>query len=459
LAVDLYSLLKPPTPEAVFNELVALLQASGFPTTSWSTRSVPVRLLRAFAKLYSLSARAIAFIAGSGFVGWADDDWLDLLGEQFFDEPRQQAIAARHSFRLTDSGGGPHTITVSAVVVTSSTGQVFRNLGTGTVVLNGLLDVVFVADVPGSAGNIPSGDTLTLTTSFPGLTVTNPGSSILTAGAERELDEAYARRLREKWGSISSGMNDDFYIFWAKKATGIGRVKVRQAYPLPGQVTVVVAGASGPVSALPTLSAVTQTGSGPTVTYEGTPFGDYRARMEILTGGALATATARITLDGGETFLASFTLPNPGYYLIPDTGLLMTLAAGTYVAGTSYEFGTQRSPVAVAQAIFQSVFGTGICGQCIDVFVVAATEVAIAVAGTVTCKTGKTGAAQAEGTRELQDLQATLDLGATIYRAELIQRIMDADGTINAVLSSPGSDWVLGAQEVATLDISGLSWV
>lgn len=460
MPVDFYDLVNPPTVDQAETSVLGLLAASGFPTTSWSPRSVPRRLIRSFSQLFVHGYTLIAVLAGGGYRRWSTGDWLDLHGEDFYGEPRKQAIATRGSFTFTDVGGGPHTIAAGALVVLSSSGRTYRNTQAGSVPLNGSAVFLMVDDIPGSAGNISSGDTLTLTTSFPGLTATNPGSWISTAGAERENDEQYDNRLGLQWGSIAAGMNDDFFKYWVSQVPEVGRVLVRQAYPLPGDVTVVIAGPSGPVTDRPELGAVTQTGSGPALTYEGDPFGEYRIRLEILTGGALGTATGRFTVDGGESFQASFTLPNPGFYLLPDTGLLVTLAAGTYVVGTRYEWIASRSTVRKAQDQLQPALGFNRVGGCIYAYVVAAKNVAIALAGTVTCTTGTTGQCEAEGKANITALQSEADsMGGTIYRAELIQRIMDATGARNVVLTSPASDFTLAADEIATFDTTGLSWV
>lgn len=85
-------------------------------------------------------------------------------------------------------------------------------------------------------------------------------------------------------------------------------------------------------------SAVVQVGSGPAVTLSGTAKNDYDATVEMVLGGALGTATFKYTLDGGETWSPVLTTTGGGTYLMPSTGVTLTFAAGTHVAGTTHTF-------------------------------------------------------------------------------------------------------------------------
>lgn len=103
----------------------------------------------------------------------------------------------------------------------------------------------------------------------------------------------------------------------------------------------------GPVLVMPvtgttaaTVSAVVHTaGAGPLVTAAMSPAstGRYTIRVEIISGGALGVATFRYTLDYhsptdvAPTFSAVRTVPSGGTFVIPNAGITLTFAAGTYV--------------------------------------------------------------------------------------------------------------------------------
>lgn len=90
--------------------------------------------------------------------------------------------------------------------------------------------------------------------------------------------------------------------------------------------------------------------------------------------------------------------------------------------------------------------------------VAAATNVLVTVEGTVTVAAAQLAAAQVEAAANLDEMFSTLGLGATVYVAEIIQRVMSAIGAKNFVLVQPAADVVLGPDEVATLT-QALTWV
>lgn len=85
-----------------------------------------------------------------------------------------------------------------------------------------------------------------------------------------------------------------------------------------------------------TNSAVTKSGTGPNVTLSGTADDDYSSCIvEITLGGAVATATFRYSLDGGDTY--SGDILTAATYALPN-GVTLNFAAGTYVLGDTYSF-------------------------------------------------------------------------------------------------------------------------
>lgn len=92
-----------------------------------------------------------------------------------------------------------------------------------------------------------------------------------------------------------------------------------------------------------TVSAVVHaTGAGPLITAARTPAatGRYSIKVEIIAGGALGVGTFRYTLDNhspldvAPTFSQIRVIPSGGTFLIPNSGVTLTFAAGTYVGIT-----------------------------------------------------------------------------------------------------------------------------
>jgi len=95
-----------------------------------------------------------------------------------------------------------------------------------------------------------------------------------------------------------------------------------------------------------TRSAVTQTGSAspPAITIAGTPTMRISAQVRVKVGGALGTAQFDYTLDNWAPTVVEPTrstqrvIPSGGTFVIPNTGITLTFAAGTYVKDDSYTF-------------------------------------------------------------------------------------------------------------------------
>lgn len=86
-----------------------------------------------------------------------------------------------------------------------------------------------------------------------------------------------------------------------------------------------------------TLSAVTGS-AGPVLTPTGTPYDAYDVRVKITAAGAIATAKFVYSLDGGQTYSQEvFTVAS---YPVPNTGVTIGFAAGTYVLNDVYVFTT-----------------------------------------------------------------------------------------------------------------------
>src|SRR6185436_16793991 len=113
--------------------------------------------------------------------------------------------------------------------------------------------------------------------------------------------------------------------------------------PLPEALCHHLQVAGGPAYAMPMTagtagsnSAVTQNGGGPVVTLTGTPVDRFDGIVRIVLGGAVGTATFQFSLDGGDTYSPVTTTAST--YLMPNSGVTLNFAGGTYVAATTYSF-------------------------------------------------------------------------------------------------------------------------
>lgn len=131
----------------------------------------------------------------------------------------------------------------------------------------------------------------------------------------------------------------------AAKATGFGPAAEVLAHSLTeaGARCIVCV----PTTTAGTLSAVTASGGGPTVTVSGTPYDAYTAIVKMTLGGAVGTSKFKYSLDNGQTWSAEITTAST--YPIPDTGVTVAFAAGTYVLDETYSFTTTAPSFSTSQ--------------------------------------------------------------------------------------------------------------
>lgn len=218
------------TRAAVFTEILASLQALGFPVTDWAAGGVVRTILdNAFSGALSLLWGGVSSVAQGGFVrlaqalaeadiaSWNADPsqhWLYLLATELFDTTPKASAFAEGTVRFTNSGAGAQSITAAQVVATVG-GLRFTPISKadGTAlpvnVAAGASEFVLVrAESAGGNYNVGQGAISILTASLPGVTVTNTpyllaSSWIVTYGADTETPKQLADRCIERWGRLT----------------------------------------------------------------------------------------------------------------------------------------------------------------------------------------------------------------------------------------------------------------
>lgn len=251
---NLEDLVVPETKESIEATNLALAEGEGLPTTAWGASSAFRILFSIFATLLSRLWFSVAQIANGVVLAFSRGAWLTLLARNY-DEDRLAATFTVGTFKLTDNGGGPHgPLAVGAVTVAVGELQ-YTNTAGGTVPASGSLDLEFRATVAGGAHNVPNNSAVTLVTSLPTVTVTNPavgstGTWITTLGTDVEGDDALRARCGAKWATLSTGSPTAAYLYWALSTSGVTRAKVDDGNPDgPGSLRVYIDNASA-VSAL-----------------------------------------------------------------------------------------------------------------------------------------------------------------------------------------------------------------
>jgi hypothetical protein len=103
------------------------------------------------------------------------------------------------------------------------------------------------------------------------------------------------------------------------------------------------------VTVSPVTGAMNKSGTGPAITLESAGvYNDYDVYVKIVQGGALTTASYQYSFDGGET-LSDTRVTTGSKVANTFTGVDLTFAAGTYVAGDVYTFSTTGPKLDAAQ--------------------------------------------------------------------------------------------------------------
>ena len=249
----LSDLTTPLTVDEIKTAIYDTIAARGVDTTAWKPGSVVRTMIAGVAIVLAAMSALIALIAASGFLALSEGPWLTLVARYVYATERITGTFATGTITIDNASGSIYAIAVGDLVVqNSTTGATYRN----TAVINvGSLETgvsaAIQADVIGTDGNAGAGDIDTLVTSYLGLRVTNAAALV---GTDDETDPALRTRAAEKTGALSPNGPRDAYSYFAKSAVraadgvAIGVTRVKVTPDGTGNVTVIVANASGPVT-------------------------------------------------------------------------------------------------------------------------------------------------------------------------------------------------------------------
>jgi hypothetical protein len=263
---SLFDLLRVPSKDEILDKFIALLRAQDFPVATWHSGSFEKHTVESESSILVDLYELVPIIAAGGYIklaGAVADEWVDLIGENAFDEDRKPAIYTRGTVSVIDSAGiGPTTISPGSFWIANDDKSIrFKNITGGTVPLNGSLPLTFEAESAGTKWNVGVGALTEILTPQPGLTIANPplssGTWITQQGADKESNTAYAQRCIDKWSTLGSGSDEGAYRYHATSSSS-EITRVRAYSPGGGSVRVIVGGDAGPVSSTALTAAATR---------------------------------------------------------------------------------------------------------------------------------------------------------------------------------------------------------
>lgn len=232
---DIDDLTTPLTAAEVQASIYAALAVLGIDTTQWAsgavvrTETVTMSLvLAAFTELQALGVR-------SGFVQFAEGDWLELVAYYVFGYQKQHATFAEGELTLVNGGGGVYSLDPDDLVAKdSATGKEYRNTEAFTLNSGATLTIDVRAIEVGSASNAAATAIDTLTTPLLNVTCSN---AIALVAQDDEPDASVRANALMKLGTLSPNGPWDAYTYAAKTAAffldgvagtnvGVTRVKI-----------------------------------------------------------------------------------------------------------------------------------------------------------------------------------------------------------------------------------------
>lgn len=252
MTVSLETLLVQETKEQIYQKALDIATAIGLNVSSWQAGD-PTRSLYHLESetLATLEEIVVGFIQ-SGFLDYAEDDWLEVIADQFFGVTVPEATFATTDVVLTNGGGGLYTIDAGDLTFKSTlTGKTYRNTTGGTLASGPgtELTVTVVAEEAGSESSAGAGEIDELVTALLGVTCSN---ALAAVGIDRQDDATTRQQCRDSRGALSPNGPGAAYAYVARNSdltgtNGITRVRVFSDSDT-GDVTVYLSGPSGAVS-------------------------------------------------------------------------------------------------------------------------------------------------------------------------------------------------------------------
>ena len=251
MTYTLEELTTPMTADEIEEAIYSAIEARGAKTTSWKTGAV-VRTIIAGASITLAAFSTLqSLIAKSGFLDFAEEDWLTFLAQYLFGVTRSTGTFASGEVTLTNTSATPYSGGADDLIVANSTtDKVYRSTGAWTVAAYSTADVAIQAVEVGSDSTSPASDIDTLVTTLSGVTVSNAAAVV---GTDEEEDSALRNRCLERTGPLSPNGPKDAYAYVARNATDsdgneIGVTRVATQAVGDGSVKVWVASATGAIT-------------------------------------------------------------------------------------------------------------------------------------------------------------------------------------------------------------------
>lgn len=450
----LADLLNPQSVSQIFQTLLGVYQAQGFPVTAWQTGGVERTRLMAIATAMSdASGTFVPAIAGGSLLDYAPNapGWTALTAEQIYNLTQNLASFTFGNIVATSTAASGYAFTAGQqTIVFGTSGRRYINTGSGTIPAGGSLTIPVIAEFAGSVYVEPSSSAaITLVTPLPGVTLTNPATTYASAtGTHGGSGTGVITASGTPVGPHSLTIN----------ITSTGQAGVATwSYSLDGAALV----NAGAVSTLVNIG-----GTGITVTLSN---GAINPSFPIGDTWGFTTPGSWITSQGSdvETDVATAARCRNRWSSlseIPTPSLYQLLATSTPSVGSQVTQCTVVPDPTINNKVNVIVSGPGgvLPGPtitaiqayitprsrlCDNPIVQSPTTLAVTYAFTYTVPSSQASAAAAAITTGLLNYTAAIPVNGTIRLADIIQIVMDVDGVVDCssvTINGVGSNLTLG---------------
>ncbi len=253
MTTSLATLILAQTKAQIYDFALGIATSIGLPVSSWQAGDPTRSLYHVEAEMFTAMEPMIGGYIRSGFLDYAEEDWLPIVAKQGFGVTVRSATFATCDVTITNPGGGfyPDRVAGDLVFKNTSTNVTYTSTSGGTLASGPgtTLTVSVVADVAGSDGSAGAGDIDELVTPMGSSTCTN---ALAAVGVDSQSREAIIAACRARRGRATPNGPKDAYFDTAidPELTGTSNVTDARAYRngATGNVSVYLRGPSGAVA-------------------------------------------------------------------------------------------------------------------------------------------------------------------------------------------------------------------
>jgi len=225
-----------------------IFEAAGLDPATTVKTSIRGSVIWGAARLAFLGQSAVIKLATGGLLGLSRGLWLDLLGDRYYQDPRQPAQPAIRNATLSlPVGASPVTVAIGTRFQEKISGREWyvSNASPGVIAAATSQARILTAATPGEIGNVTPATAMV--GNVPALLIAFTNAAATQTGNDRESDDRYTRRLFLRWSLNSYAVGPRAYERIALDAAPlVSSARVRINFPTFANIRIALRRANGP---------------------------------------------------------------------------------------------------------------------------------------------------------------------------------------------------------------------